>query len=248
MTPQTGLVSLMLVNNELGTLTDIASISRVVHRAGALLHVDAAQALGRTPIDVDALGIDLLSISAHKVYGPKGVGALYVSRDAFERIAPQMHGGGHERGLRSGTLATHQIVGMGAACELARQEMEEETQRISRLSQQLLEQILAIQGAVHNAASAQRIPHTLSLTFDRTGFFPLLLSEELAVSSTSACNSAAGAVSHVLKAIGLNTEAASRTIRVSLGRFTTRDDIDAAVTSIAKAMGHCGSAAVQVGG
>ena len=117
--PDTGLVSLMLVNNELGTLTDIGAISRIVHDAGALLHVDAAQALGKTPIDVRALGIDMLSMSAHKVYGPKGIGALFVRRDIADQIAPQIHGGGHERGLRSGTLATHQIVGMGVACELA---------------------------------------------------------------------------------------------------------------------------------
>ena len=157
--PDTGLVSLMLVNNELGTLTDIAAIARVVHAAGALLHVDAAQALGKTPIDVKAAGIDLLSMSAHKVYGPKGIGALYVSREAFERIAPQMHGGGHERGLRSGTLATHQIVGMGVACELARNALQEDSERIARLGERLLAQVLAVPGVTLNGARAAHSPH-----------------------------------------------------------------------------------------
>ena len=137
--PQTGLVSLMLVNNELGTLTDIAAIAPIVHAAGALLHVDAAQALGKTPIDVKALGIDLMSMSAHKVYGPKGIGALYVSREAASRIAPQMHGGGHEFGLRSGTLATHQIAGMGTACELAAAMMDADSKRIAGLGARLLD-------------------------------------------------------------------------------------------------------------
>ncbi|PVX81332.1 cysteine desulfurase [Paraburkholderia unamae] len=241
MTPETGLVSLMLVNNELGTLTDIAAISRVVHAAGALLHVDAAQALGKTPVDVRALGIDLLSMSAHKVYGPKGMGALYVSREAFERIAPQMHGGGHERGLRSGTLATHQIVGMGTACELARREMEQERTRIGQLAGQLLDRVLVLGGVRHNAARARRIPHTLSLTFDLPGFFPFLLTGDLAISSTSACNSAAGTPSHVLTAIGLDEDAASRTVRLSLGRFTTEDDIAFAANCIRDVVNRCRS-------
>jgi cysteine desulfurase len=234
--PDTGLVSLMLVNNELGTLTDVAAIARVVHAAGALLHVDAAQALGKTPIDVKAAGIDLLSMSAHKVYGPKGIGALYVSREAFERIAPQMHGGGHERGLRSGTLATHQIVGMGVACALAREALEADSARIARLGERLLDEVLALPGATLNAPRAPRIPHTLSLTFDLAGFFPFLLTGDLAISSTSACNSAAGTPSHVLTAIGLSEEAASRTVRLSLGRFTTEADIDFAVECIRRAV------------
>lgn len=237
--PDTGLVSLMLVNNEVGTLTDIAAIARVVHAAGALLHVDAAQALGKTPIDVKAAGIDLMSMSAHKVYGPKGIGALYVSREAFERIAPQMHGGGHERGLRSGTLATHQIVGMGVACELARQALQEDSERIARLGERLLAEVLAVPGVTLNAARARRIPHTLSLTFDLPGFFPFLLTGDLAISSTSACNSAAGTPSHVLTALGLGEEAASRTVRLSLGRFTTQDDVDFAVACILRALEPC---------
>ncbi|QGZ66551.1 aminotransferase class V-fold PLP-dependent enzyme [Paraburkholderia acidisoli] len=237
--PDTGLVSLMLVNNELGTLTDIAAIARVVHAAGALLHVDAAQALGKTPIDVQAQGIDLLSMSAHKVYGPKGIGALYVSRAAFERVAPQMHGGGHERGLRSGTLATHQIVGMGVACELAGAALDDEHARIDALARRLLTGVLALPGVTQNAAHAPRIPNTLSLTIDLPGFFPFLLTGDMAISSTSACNSAAGTPSHVLTAIGLNAEAASRTVRLSLGRFTTAADIDFAIDCIARVVAQC---------
>ena len=235
----TGLVSLMLVNNELGTLTDIAAISRVVHEAGALLHVDAAQALGKTPIDVRALGIDLMSMSAHKVYGPKGIGALYVSREVCERIAPQMHGGGHERGLRSGTLPTHQIVGMGTACEIAQAQMQADSERIASLSARLLERVLRLEGVKHNAAAARRIPHTLSLTIDLPGFFTFMLPSDLAVSSTSACNSAAGTPSHVLTAIGLGPDAASRTIRISIGRYTTEDDVDYAVDCFEQVVSEC---------
>jgi len=235
----TGLVSLMLVNNELGTLTDIAAISHVVHAAGALLHVDAAQALGKTPIDVRALGIDLMSMSAHKVYGPKGIGALYVSREVCERIAPQMHGGGHERGLRSGTLPTHQIVGMGTACEIAQAQIQADSERIASLSARLLERVLRLEGVKHNAAAARRIPHTLSLTIDLPGFFTFMLPSDLAVSSTSACNSAAGTPSHVLTAIGLGPDAASRTIRISIGRYTTEDDVDYAVDCFEQVVSEC---------
>ncbi len=237
--PDTGLVSLMLVNNELGTLTDIRAVADVVHAAGALLHVDAAQALGKTPIHVRALGIDMLSMSAHKVYGPKGIGALFVRRDIAARIAPQMHGGGHERGLRSGTLATHQIVGMGTACALAAEDLEHETQRISALSARLKTSVLALGDVVQNAEATRRIPHTLSLTVNAPGFFPLMLGDTLAVSSTSACNSAAGTPSHVLTAIGLDADAAGRTVRVSLGRFTTDADIDAAIACFQQAIAQC---------
>ncbi len=241
--PETGLVSLMLVSNELGTLTDIAAIARIVHQAGALLHVDAAQALGKTPIDVRALGIDMLSMSAHKVYGPKGIGALYVRTDVIARIAPQMHGGGHERGLRSGTLATHQIVGMGTACEVAAAELESEAMRIRTLSTRLLDSLLALGDVIQNAARARRIPHTLSLTVEVPGFYPFMLGDALAVSSTSACNSAAGKPSHVLTAIGLDADAASRTVRVSLGRFTTQQDVDFAVSCFRHAIEQCRSSA-----
>ncbi|KVE61932.1 aminotransferase class V-fold PLP-dependent enzyme [Burkholderia vietnamiensis] len=239
----TGLVSLMLVNNELGTLTDIGAISRIVHAAGALLHVDAAQALGKTPIDVRALGIDLLSMSAHKVYGPKGIGALFVRRDIADRIAPQIHGGGHERGLRSGTLATHQIVGMGVACELAADKPEREAARIAALSARVKDALLALGDITHNAAAARRIPHTMSFTVDVPGFFPFMLGDALAVSSTSACNSTSGAPSHVLTAIGLDAAAASRTVRISFGRFTTEQDAEFAIACFARALEQCRAAA-----
>ena len=237
--PQTGLVSLMLVNNELGTLTDIAAIAPIVHAAGALLHVDAAQALGKTPIDVKALGIDLMSMSAHKVYGPKGIGALYVSREAADRIAPQMHGGGHEFGLRSGTLATHQIAGMGSACELAATMMGNDSERIAKLSARFLDAVLALDGVTHNASTARRIPHTLSLTVGLSGFFTFMLGGDLAVSSTSACNSAAGTPSHVLTAIGLDEDSASRTVRLSLGRYTTQEDVDYAISCFQRTVNAC---------
>ncbi|GAB7536855.1 aminotransferase class V-fold PLP-dependent enzyme [Burkholderia sp. 3C] len=240
--PDTGLVSLMLVNNEIGTLTDIGAIARVVHAAGALLHVDAAQALGKTPIDVRALGIDLLSMSAHKVYGPKGIGALYVRHEIAARIAPQMHGGGHEQGLRSGTLATHQIVGMGVACELAASELQAEIARIAALNARLSTAMRALGNVVQNAEAAARIPHTLSLRVDVPGFLPFMLGESLAVSSTSACNSAAGTPSHVLSAIGLDAGAAGRTVRLSLGRFTTEQDIDFAVACFRQAIEQCRAA------
>lgn len=235
----TGIVSLMIVNNEIGTLTDIAAISEQVHAAGALLHVDAAQALGKTPIDVNALGIDLMSMSAHKVYGPKGIGALYVRQGVAERLAAQMHGGGHESGLRSGTLATHQIVGMGAACALAKEEGAAEVERITDLSQRLLDGVLKVPGITHNAANVARIPHTLSLTLAYPGFFPFMLTGDLALSSTSACNSAAGTASHVLLALGLDSDAASRTIRLSLGRYTQLEDVDAAIGHIVNVASQC---------
>ncbi|BDD91615.1 cysteine desulfurase [Pandoraea sp. NE5] len=237
--PDTGLVSVMLVNNELGTLTDVAAVAKVVHAAGALLHVDAAQALGKTPIDVKTMGIDLMSMSAHKVYGPKGIGALYVRQDVMTRIAPQMHGGGHERGLRSGTLATHQIVGMGTACELAMQAMTTDNARIAQLSRRLLDGVLGLGDIVHNAATAQRIPHTLSLTVRHPGFATFMLNGKLAVSSTSACNSASGQPSHVLSAIGLDNDAASRTVRVSLGRFTTEASVDFVTACFERVVGQC---------
>jgi cysteine desulfurase len=241
----TGLVSLMLVNNEIGTLTDIAAIAALVHEAGALLHVDAAQALGKTPIDVKALGIDFLSMSAHKVYGPKGIGALYVREGLAARIAPQMHGGGHERGLRSGTLATHQIVGMGTACAIAAADMEADNARIAQLGAKLLEGVGGLPGVTLNAREARRIAHTLSLTIDHAGFFPFLLGPDFAVSTTSACNSAAGTPSHVLIGIGLSAETASRTIRLSLGRFTKPEDIDFAIATLREVIESLSPATAQ---
>ena len=166
-------------------------------------------------------------------------GALYVAREAAARLAPQMHGGGHERGLRSGTLATHQIVGMGTACAIAMAEMEADTARITALSERLLDGVLSIDGVEKNVRDGVHLPHTLSLRVDRAGFFPFMLAADLAISSTSACSSASGAASHVLSAIGLDEQAAARTIRISLGRFTTERDVDRAVTCIRQVVDQC---------
>lgn len=237
--PDTGIVSLMLVNNEIGTITEIADISRIVHAAGAVLHVDAAQGLGKVPIDVQAMGIDLMSMSAHKLYGPKGIGALYVRAEIAHKISPQMHGGGHERGLRSGTLPTHQIVGMGVACELAASEMMADNERISRLHKRFMNAIEELGVIVQNADRAKRVPHTLSLTFELPGFFPFMLADDLAISSTSACNSAAGTPSHVLTALGLDEDEAGRTVRLSLGRYTSVEDLDYAISCIRNVVSQC---------
>lgn len=228
----TFLVSLMLVNNELGTLNDIAAIGKLVREHGALFHVDAAQGAGKVNIDLAALAVDLMSFSAHKVYGPKGIGALYVGPRADQRLKAQIHGGGHEGGLRSGTLATHQIAGMGAAFALAAEVFEHETAQIERLHLRLRQQLAGIPGLRVNGSSTQRVPHTLSLTFGEDNLDLAALSDELAFSSTSACNSAKNAPSHVLLALGHDVQAARQTIRLSLGRFTTEDDVDRAARLI----------------
>ncbi|MCH5486987.1 cysteine desulfurase family protein [Pseudomonas syringae] len=221
----TFLVSLMLVNNELGTVNDIAEIGRRVRGHGALLHVDAAQGAGKLPIDLSQLAVDLMSLSAHKIYGPKGIGALYVGPRAQQRVLAQIHGGGHECGLRSGTLATHQIAGMGAAFALAAEVLEEEAVEIQRLSDLLCDRLAEIPGVCINGSPTQRIAHTLSFTFTHNDLDVAALGESLAFSSTSACNSAKNLPSHVLLAVGLSPQAASQTIRLSLGRFTREQDI-----------------------
>ena len=226
------LVSLMLVNNELGTVTDIAAIGQIVREHGALFHVDAAQGAGKVVIDLGALPVDLMSFSAHKTYGPKGIGALYVGDRARPLLEAQMHGGGHEQGYRSGTLATHQIVGMGAAYALASAEMAEEVTRIDRLSAQLREGLLGLDGISLNGDPQQRVPHTLNLCIDRPGFNVASLASDLAVSSTSACNSASSSVSHVLLALGLTPTQAGCSLRLSLGRYTTEGDVEKAIAVI----------------
>jgi len=226
------LVSLMLVNNELGTVTDIAAIGQIVREHGALFHVDAAQGAGKVVIDLGALPVDLMSFSAHKTYGPKGIGALYVGDRARPLLEAQMHGGGHEQGYRSGTLATHQIVGMGAAYALASAEMAEEVTRIDRLSAQLREGLLGLDGISLNGDPQQRVPHTLNLCIDRPGFNVASLASDLAVSSTSACNSASSSVSHVLLALGLTPTQAGSSLRLSLGRYTTEGDVEKAIAVI----------------
>ncbi|MBF4559060.1 aminotransferase class V-fold PLP-dependent enzyme [Pseudomonas sp. p50] len=239
MRDDTFLVSLMLVNNELGTVNDMSSIGEVVRARDALFHVDAAQGAGKVVIDLAQLPVDLMSFSAHKIYGPKGIGALYVGPRARERLQAQIHGGGHEGGLRSGTLATHQIAAMGVAFELAAQLFDAEKATIARLRERLLEQLLSIPGVRLNGSATQRIPHTLSLTFSDGEFNSTALSHSIAFSATSACNSASNSPSHVLLALGHDARSASRTIRLSLGRFTTEQDIDQAVDLIKAA---CASA------
>ncbi|PCM51434.1 IscS subfamily cysteine desulfurase [Pseudomonas fluorescens] len=239
MRDDTFLVSLMLVNNELGTLNDIPAIGEVVRGRGALFHVDAAQGAGKVAIDLQQWPVDLMSFSAHKLYGPKGIGALYVGPRAQQRLQAQIHGGGHEGGLRSGTLATHQIAGMGAAFALAAAEFDAEKKSIVALRERLLEQLLSLPGVRLNGSASQRIAHTLSLTFSEGEFNSAALSQSIAFSATSACNSASNTPSHVLLALGHDARLAGRTIRLSLGRFTTVADVDQAAALI---KGACASA------
>ncbi|MEN5305518.1 aminotransferase class V-fold PLP-dependent enzyme [Pseudomonas sp. TWI628] len=232
----TRLVSLMAVNNELGTVTDFAAIGERVRAHGALLHVDAAQAVGKLAIDLQAMAVDLMSFSAHKVYGPKGIGALYVGPRARELMCAQIHGGGHEQGLRSGTLATHQIVGMGSAFALAGEPGDSEHQRIEHLARRLREGLLALPGVSLNGCALQRIPHTLNLCIEANGFNSMALASELALSTTSACNSASNAASHVLLALGLDEARARKSVRVSIGRFTTEAEVDTAIAVFGRAL------------
>lgn len=228
------LVSLMMVNNELGTLTDIAAIGELVREHGAIFHVDAAQGAGKLAIDLNALAVDLMSFSAHKIYGPKGIGALYVGERARPLLEAQIHGGGHEQGFRSGTLATHQIVGMGSAYALASAEMAEEVHRITELSTQLREGLLQLPGVSLNGDPLQRVPHTLNICVDKASFNAVSLAGDIAVSSTSACNSASSGASHVLLALGLTQVQAGSSLRLSLGRYTQAADVEKAIAVIAQ--------------
>lgn len=234
--PDTFLVSLMLVNNELGTLTDVRRIGEIVRGQGALLHVDAAQAAGKVEIDLQHWPVDVMSFSAHKVYGPKGIGALYVGERARPRLQAQIHGGGHEGGLRSGTLATHQIVAMGAAFALAGEVQQEELERIRCLRERFLTKLRDISGLLLNGSPEQSIPHTLSLTFSGDPLDLSVLARTLAFSSTSACNSGSSAPSHVLLALGHDDYLAGQTIRLSLGRLTRVSDVDQAVAAVRAAL------------
>ncbi|MFB4392068.1 MULTISPECIES: cysteine desulfurase family protein [unclassified Pseudomonas] len=225
----TRLVSLMAVNNELGTVTDFARIGLLVRAHGALLHVDAAQAIGKVQIDLARQAVDLMSFSAHKAYGPKGIGALYVGPRAREALRAQIHGGGHEGGLRSGTLATHQIVGMGSAFALAGTPGDSEYLRIQTLALRLRQGMLAIPGVSLNGCLEHRIPHTLNLCIDANGFNSAALASELALSTTSACNSASNAASHVLLALGLDERKARNSVRISLGRYSDEAQVDTAI-------------------
>jgi len=235
----TVLVSVMFVNNEIGVIQDIASIARLAKARGALVHVDAAQATGKCPIDVHGLNVDLMSFSAHKTYGPKGVGALYVRRKPRVRLEAQIHGGGHERGFRSGTLATHQIVGMGEAFRLARLEMATENERIRALRDRLLGGVQEMEEVFVNGDLENRVPHNLNVSFNFVEGESLIMAvKDIAVSSGSACTSASLEPSYVLRALGRSDELAHSSIRFSLGRFTTSEEIDYTVghlkTKVAK--------------
>ncbi|QXI49763.1 MULTISPECIES: cysteine desulfurase family protein [Pseudomonas] len=238
----TRLVSLMAVNNELGTLTDVAAIGQQVRAHGALLHVDAAQAVGKLAIDLNLMAVDLMSFSAHKVYGPKGIGALYVGPRARPLMCAQMHGGGHEQGLRSGTLATHQIVGMGSAFALAGQPGDSEYQRLEQLAGRLREGLLALPGVTLNGCARQRIPHTLNLCIDNPRFNSAALASELALSTTSACNSASNAASHVLLALGLDERRARNSVRLSIGRFSNAAEVEKAIEVFARVLAAAAAA------
>ena len=225
------LVSLMHVNNEIGVITDIAAIAEVTRANKVLFHVDAAQSTGKIAIDLEAAKVDLMSFSAHKTYGPKGVGALYVCRKPRVRLEAQIHGGGHERGMRSGTLATHQIVGMGAAFAIAQEEMAADNARIEKLAQRLWNGVKDMEEVYMNGHPTQRVAGNANISFNFVEGESLLMSlRELAVSSGSACTSASLEPSYVLRALGMNDELAHSSIRFSIGRFTTEADIDEAIT------------------
>lgn len=225
--PDTVLASVMLVNNEIGVIQDIETIGNICRENNVIFHVDAAQATGKVAIDLEKLPVDLMSFSAHKTYGPKGIGALYVRRKPRVRLEAQMHGGGHERGLRSGTLATHQIVGMGEAFRIAREEMELENARIRRLRDKLLSGLQEIDEVYVNGDLKQRVPHNLNISFNFVEGESLIMAvKDIAVSSGSACTSASLEPSYVLRALGRSDELAHSSIRFSIGRFTTEEDID----------------------
>ena len=233
--PDTTLVSVMFVNNEIGVIQDVAAIGRLCRERGILFHVDAAQATGKVAIDLATLPVDLMSLSAHKTYGPKGIGALYVRRKPRVRIEAQMHGGGHERGMRSGTLPTHQIVGMGEAYRLAREAMGSEGERIRALRDRLWAGLQAIPELRVNGSLEQRVPHNLNVSFQFVEGESLLMGMRgVAVSSGSACTSASLEPSYVLRALGLPDEVAHSSIRFSIGRFSTAAEIDAAVAQVTR--------------
>ncbi|XYJ12029.1 IscS subfamily cysteine desulfurase [Telluria sp. B2] len=225
--PDTILVSVMLVNNEIGVIQPIAEIGALCRSKGIIFHCDAAQAVGKVHIDLENTKVDLMTFTAHKVYGPKGVGALYVRRKPRVRLEAQMHGGGHERGLRSGTLPTHQIVGMGEAFRIAKEEMDEELVRIKALRDRLAKGLMEIEEVYINGDMDQRVPHNLNVSFNYVEGESLIMAiKDIAVSSGSACTSASLEPSYVLRALGRSDELAHSSIRFTIGRFTTEEDID----------------------
>jgi cysteine desulfurase len=233
--PDTILVSVMYVNNEIGVIQDVPAIGELCRSRGIIFHVDAAQATGKIPVDLSKLKVDLMSFSAHKTYGPKGIGALFVRRRPRVRIEAQMHGGGHERGMRSGTLATHQIVGMGEAFRLAHQDMASENERIRALRDKLLAGLGAIDEAYVNGDLQARVPHNLNISFNFVEGESLMMAMKgIAVSSGSACTSASLEPSYVLRALGRPDELAHSSIRFTVGRYTTEADIDATLELVAR--------------
>ena len=236
--PDTVVVSVMFVNNEIGVIQPIAEIGEICREKGIIFHVDAAQATGKVDIDLAKLKVDLMSFCAHKTYGPKGIGALYVRRKPRVRLEAQMHGGGHERGLRSGTLATHQIVGMGEAFRLARLEMAEENKRVGALRDRLLAGLSQMEEVFVNGDMEHRVPHNLNISFAYVEGESLIMAiKDVAVSSGSACTSASLEPSYVLRALGRNDELAHSSIRFTLGRFTTVEEIDYTIDLLQRKIG-----------
>ena len=236
--PDTILISVMWVNNEIGVIQDIPTIGKICRERKIIFHVDAAQACGKTPVDVEAANVDLLSMSAHKVYGPKGIGALYVRRKPRVRLEAQMHGGGHERGFRSGTLPTHQIVGMGEAFRLAREELAKDTEHALKLRQIFLDGIKDIEEVYINGDMVHRVPTNLNISFNYVEGESLIMAvKEIAVSSGSACTSASLEPSYVLRALGRNDELAHSSLRITFGRMTTEEDVRFAAQLIKSKIG-----------
>ncbi len=233
------LVTVMQVNNELGSISDIAGIAKLCRERGVISHTDAAQSFGKIPVDVQALGVDLLSLSAHKIYGPKGIGALYVRRQDGLKLDAQVHGGGHEMGMRSGTLPTHQIVGLAAAAQLMHDEMAEQTQRIGALRDRFVSHLQQMPSVHLNSDPSVCIPQIVNVAFGGVDGETLLLAlNELAISTGSACNSASVEPSHVLTGIGLSRALADASLRFSFGRYTRTTDIDQAATCLAAVLGR----------
>ena len=236
--PDTIFASVMLVNNEIGVIQDIAAIGAICRERGIVFHVDAAQATGKVAIDLAKLPVDLMSLASHKTYGPKGIGALYVRRKPRVRIEAQMHGGGHERGMRSGTLPTHQIVGMGEAFRIAREEMAAEGERIRRLHTRLLDGLSGIEQVFVNGDLERRVPHNLNMSFNFVEGESLIMGvKEIAVSSGSACTSASLEPSYVLRALGRSDELAHSSLRMTIGRFTTESEVDTTVQLLRERVG-----------
>ena len=231
--PDTILVSVMYVNNEIGVIQDIPAIGALCRERGVIFHVDAAQATGKVQIDLAKLPVDLMSLASHKTYGPKGIGALYVRRKPRVRIEAQMHGGGHERGMRSGTLPTHQIVGMGEAFRIAREEMGTESERIRMLQKKLIDGLSGIEQTFLNGHPTQRVPHNVNMSFNFVEGESLIMGVKgIAVSSGSACTSASLEPSYVLRALGRSDELAHSSLRMTIGRFTTEEEIDYVVSTL----------------